>query len=105
MFHEIVQLDWSNYNPIPVRRIYVPKSDGRQRPIGIPTVMDRVLQMIVKNALEPEWEAYFEKGSYGFRPCRGVNDCVNRLFLALCKSGKRKWIVDAVLTAFLMITY
>ncbi len=54
----------------PVRRVYVPKANGKQRPIGIPVIMDRVLQARVVNALEPEQEAHFEPKSYGFRPGR-----------------------------------
>eukprot|EP00967_Tisochrysis_lutea_P159003 scaffold327556_cov760-Tisochrysis_lutea.AAC.1 len=89
LFLELRDFGILNWNPYPVKRIYIPKADGRERPIGIPTIKDRVVQNVIKNALEPEWEARFEASSYGFRPGRSVNDVISRINRILMNPSKR----------------
>jgi RNA-directed DNA polymerase len=79
----------------PIKRIYIPKSNGKIKSIGIPTIKDRVLQAVVKNALEPEWEARFESSSYGFRPQRSAQDALARIWLSTARQKAKLWVLDA----------
>ena len=61
-------LQQGNYQPKPVKRVFIPKADDKKRPLGIPIIRDRILQMAAKIVIEPIFEADFKESSYGFRP-------------------------------------
>lgn len=94
-----ISLKRRGYCALPLRRIYIPKKNGKQRPLGIPTMRDRAMQALYLLALEPIAEITADQDSYGFRPKRSTADAIEQCFCVLRAGNRAQWILEGDIKA------